>query len=82
MNKSRLDFSIQDEATDISRAAEATAAAATDSHAGAAATVHSATNGTTNHTATDHQSAERSVATILERTIISKEKNYMLPSNV
>lgn len=54
------DFSIQDEATTVSRAAEA--ATATTNHTGTATAIHPATDGEANHAATDHQSAERSVA--------------------
>lgn len=58
---------MQDEATTISR----TTKAATNYHARTTATIHPATNGKTNH-ATDHQSAERSVVMIFE-----KSKNYI-----
>lgn len=59
------DFSIQDEATTVSRTAKATTA--TTNHAGTTTTtIHPATDGKTNHAATDHQSAERSVAIMFD----------------
>jgi len=66
---------IQDEATTISRIADATTAAtsyrARTTTTTTTTTVHSATNGKTSHTTTDHQSAERSV-------IIEKSRNDIL----
>lgn len=60
------DFSIQDEATTVSRTAKATTATA--NHAGTTTTtIHPAENGKTNHAATDQQSAERSVAITCEK---------------
>lgn len=73
------DFSIQDEATTVSRTAKATTA--TTNHAGTTTTtIHPATDGKTNHAATDHQSAERSVAIMfddhtLEQHDLSKESS-------
>lgn len=69
-----LNFSIQDEATTISRITDATTAATSyrARTTTTTTTVHSATNGKTSHPTTDHQSAERSVV------IIEKSRNDIL----